>query len=160
MQCTKYFVKELVERKIIIVSGLARGVDTIAHRTCVQNIGRTIAVLGNGLGSIYPLENTKLAEEIIDKGGLIVSEYMPGIQPYKSNFPRRNRLISALSDSIIVVEASAKSGALITADYAINQGKEVWAIPGSIYSEFSVGTNNLIKDGANVLTSIYDIYNH
>lgn len=157
VECTKYFSSELAKRKINIISGLARGIDTITHNSCIQAGGKTVAVLGNGLDRIYPEENTKLAEQIVSTGGTIITEFAPGEDPSKVNFPRRNRIISGLSDSIIVTEAKLKSGALITADFAINQGKDVWVIPGSIYSEYSVGTNNLIKDGACVLTSIYDI---
>ena len=152
-----FFSYELAKRKINVVSGLAKGIDAVAHQACINAKGKTIAIIGNGLDNIYPKENLKLAEKILENNGLIISEYVIGTRPEKENFPRRNRIISGISDATIVVEASDKSGALITANYAINQGKEVWAIPGNIYSYSSIGTNNLIKDGANVLTSINDI---
>lgn len=155
----KYFSSELAKRGVNIVSGLARGIDAVAHESCLNYKGKAIAVIGNGINTVYPKENLKLAESILLNDGLIISEYPPGVEPRKENFPKRNRIISGLSNSIIVVEANEKSGALITADYAINQGKDVWAIPGNIFSSSSVGTNNLIKDGANVLTSLKDILN-
>lgn len=152
-----YFSYELAKRNVNIISGLAKGIDTIAHSSSLKAKGKTIAVIGNGIDNIYPKENFKLAEKILENNGLIISEYIVGTKPEKQNFPRRNRIISGISDSIIVVEASNKSGALITANYGADQGKEVWAIPGNIYSYNSIGTNNLIKDGANVLTNINDI---
>ena len=136
---------------------MARGVDSIAHTSALVNNSKTYAVMGNGLDIIYPKENIKLAEKILSSGGAIISEYVIGTKPESDNFPKRNRIISGLSDAIIVIEATKKSGALITADYAINQGKEVWAVPGNINSYNSLGTNQLIKDGANVLTCIDDI---
>ena len=154
---TKYFSMELAKRKVNIISGLARGVDSIAHTSALVNNSKTYAVMGNGLDIIYPKENIKLAEKILSSGGAIISEYVIGTKPESDNFPKRNRIISGLSDAIIVIEATKKSGALITADYAINQGKEVWAVPGNINSYNSLGTNQLIKDGANVLTCIDDI---
>lgn len=154
---TKYFSSELAKRNINIVSGLARGVDTIAHMYAIKNNSKTFAVMGNGLDIVYPKENIKLAQDILSCGGAIISEHIVGTRPDRENFPKRNRIISGLSDAIIVIEASNKSGALITADYGINQGKEIWAIPGNIDSHNSVGTNQLIKDGANVLTCINDI---
>lgn len=152
-----FFSYELAKRNVNIVSGLAKGIDTVAHINSVKAKSKTIAVIGNGIDNIYPKENLKLAEKILENDGLIISEYIIGTKPEKENFPKRNRIISGISDAIIVVEASKKSGALITANYGIEQGKEVWAIPGNIYSYSSIGTNNLIKDGANVLTNIGDI---
>lgn len=152
-----FFSYELAKRNVNVVSGLAKGIDAVAHQSCINAKGKTVAIIGNGLDNIYPKENLKLAEKILENNGLIISEYIVGTKPEKENFPRRNRIISGISDAIIVVEASNKSGALITANYGINQGKEVWAIPGDIYSYSSIGTNNLIKDGANVLTNINDI---
>lgn len=152
-----FFSYELAKRNVNVVSGLAKGIDAVAHQSCVNAKGKTIAVIGNGLDNIYPKENLKLAEKILENNGLIISEYIVGTKPEKQNFPKRNRIISGLSDAIIVVEANKKSGALITANYAADQGKEVWAIPGNINSYSSTGTNNLIKDGANVLTDINDI---
>lgn len=152
-----FFSYELAKRNVNVVSGLAKGIDAVAHQACINAKGKTIAVIGNGLDNIYPKENLKLAEKILENNGVIISEYIVGTKPEKENFPRRNRIISGLSDAVIVVEASNKSGALITANYGANQGKDVWAIPGNIYSYSSIGTNNLIKDGANVLTNINDI---
>lgn len=148
---------------INIVSGLAIGVDSHAHIGTLKtkkNQGKTIAVIGNGLDDIYPKENKKLAENILESGGLIVSEYIVGIKPNKINFPARNRIISGLSDGVLVVEAKEKSGTLITVEYAIEQGKEVYAIPGNIDSVNSIGTNKLLKDGANFVTDVKDIINN
>lgn len=151
--------KELSENGLNIVSGLAIGIDSYAHLGCLQvkDAGKTIAVLGSGLDVIYPKENRKLAEQIINSGGCIISEYPIGSKIEKNNFPQRNRIISGLSEGILVVEASKKSGALITAEFGIEQGKEVFAVPGDINREQSEGCNLLIKDGANVVTSSQDI---
>ena len=151
--------KELSENSLNIVSGLAIGIDSYAHLGCLQvkDAGKTIAVLGSGLDVIYPKENRKLAEQIINSGGCIISEYPIGSKIEKNNFPQRNRIISGLSEGILVVEASQKSGALITAEFGIEQGKEVFAVPGDINREQSEGCNLLIKDGANVVTSSQDI---
>lgn len=151
--------KELAENGLNIVSGLAIGIDSYAHLGCLQvkDAGKTIAVLGSGLDVIYPKENRKLAEQIINSGGCIISEYPIGSKIEKNNFPQRNRIISGLSEGILVVEASPKSGALITAEFGAEQGKEVFAVPGDINKEQSEGCNLLIKDGANVVTSSQDI---
>lgn len=151
--------KELAENGLNVVSGLAIGIDSYAHLGCLQvkDAGKTIAVLGSGLDVIYPKENRKLAEQIINSGGCIISEYPIGSKIEKNNFPQRNRIISGLSEGILVVEASKKSGALITAEFGIEQGKEVFAVPGDINREQSEGCNLLIKDGANVVTSSQDI---
>lgn len=162
--CTKYgvnnakfFSSELAKRNVNIISGLAKGIDSIAHSSCLESGGKTIAVVGTGLDMIYPQENIGLAYKIIKSGGLIVSEFPMGTKISKENFPRRNRIISGLSNVVIVVEAGEKSGSLITAECAINQGREVFAIPGNITLNNYKGSNLLIKDGANVLTSIDDI---
>ena len=152
-----YFSYELAKRNVNIVSGLAKGIDSYSHIGALKAKGKTIAVIGCGIDKIYPKENEKLYHEILKNDGLIISEYIVGTKPEKTNFPRRNRIISGISDAVIVVEAGAKSGSLITANYAINQGKEVWAIPGNINLANSAGTNELIKDGANVLTKLGDI---
>ena len=156
-KCADFFSYELAKRNVNIVSGLAIGIDSVAHIATLRCGGKTVAVIGNGLDNVYPKQNKVLADKIIENGGLIMSEFITGTPPEKNNFPRRNRIISGISNAVIVVEANHKSGSLITANFAINQGKEVWAIPGSIYSKSSCGTNQLIKDGANVLTNLSDI---
>lgn len=153
---TEKFVKELVNMDVTIVSGLALGIDAIAHRAALEEGGRTIAVLGNGLDTIYPKRNKALYEEI-PKNGTIITEYTLGVPPLAYNFPQRNRMISGLSLGIIVIEAKEKSGSLITAYHALEQGKEVFALPGNINSIFSKGTNQLIKDGAKILMDVDDI---
>lgn len=152
-----FFSYELAKRNVNIASGLAKGIDAYSHIGALKAKGKTIAVIGCGLDQIYPKENEKLYYKILENDGLIISEYIVGTKPEKVNFPRRNRIISGISNSVIVVEASKKSGSLITANYAIDQGKEVWAVPGNINFVNSIGTNNLIKDGANVLTELSDI---
>ena len=153
------FLPELIEQKIEIISGLALGVDSLSHRATLNNNGLTIAVLGTGLDSksIYPTINRHLAEEIINHGGVIISEFPPKTPPLRQNFPQRNRIISGLAQATLVIEAKEKSGSLITADFALNQNREVLAIPGNIFAEFSQGPNNLIKSGAKVITEIEDI---
>ena len=150
--------KEYVRKGIVIVSGLARGIDSYAHFGCLELKGKTIAVLGCGVDYVYPEQNRKLYEKIIESGGLVLSEYPVRSKPAQSNFPRRNRIISGLSDGVIVVEAREKSGSLITVNYALEQGKNVYAVPGNIYSPFSIGTNKLLQDGAIPITSIKDEY--
>ena len=120
---------KLTQRGIYIISGMARGIDTFAHISCLSAGGKTIAVLGSGFEHIYPKENIELLKEIIKGGGCIITEYEPNIKPIASNFPLRNRIISGLSDGVIVVEAREKSGSLITVDYALEQGKEVFSVP-------------------------------
>ncbi len=142
-----------------VISGLAKGIDSYAHIGALKAKGYTIAVLGNGLDNIYPNENKKLSEKIIENNGLLISEYIVGTKPEKINFPERNRIISALAKGIVIVEAKEKSGALITADFGLEQGKEIFAVPGNIYSANSKGTNNLIKQGANIITDYKDIIN-
>lgn len=148
---------QLGQRKVIVVSGMAYGIDSSAHRGAIDAKGRTYAVLGCGVDITYPRQNKKLKEEIENSGALI-SEFPFSTNPLNINFPVRNRIISAISDGVIVVEASEKSGALITADYALDQGKDVYAVPGSIYSEQSKGTNQLIKSGAIPFLNVTDIY--
>lgn len=155
--CAKFFSYELSKRGLNIVSGLALGIDTVAHCSCLNANGKTLAVIGGGLDCIYPKQNEALAQKIITSGGVIISEYVVGTKPDKINFPRRNRIISGLSNTVIIVEAGKKSGSLITANYAVNQGKEVWVVPGSIFSDNYAGSNELIRDGANILTGIEDI---
>ena len=152
------FASELAQKNTIIVSGLARGIDSFAHNACINSGGKTIAVIGSGLDVIYPKENMWLYKKIIDTGGAIVSEYPLGTKPLKYHFPARNRIISAISDGVLVVEAKEKSGTLITVDFALEQGKNVFVIPGNINSENSKGTNNLIKEGAKLVENIGDIF--
>ena len=153
IQMSKY----LSNNNINIISGLARGIDTYSHIGCLKGKGKTIAVLGSGMNYIYPRENIKLANEIIYNGGTIISEYPLEIEPSKLNFPARNRIISGLSNKIVVVEASKKSGSIITVDYAIEQGKEVYVVPGNINNIMSEGCNELIKEGANIITKYEDL---
>lgn len=158
-QATMEIVSELSRIGFIIVSGMARGIDTVAHQTALDNGARTIAVLGTGIDkkSIYPQENIELAENIIKKGGAVISEFKPGTPGHKSNFPQRNRIISALSLGTIVIEAKFRSGALITANYAFKQKKKVFALPGSIYCPNSRGCHSLIKKGAILAENANDI---
>ena len=151
--------KQLSECGINVISGLALGIDTYAHLGTLQEncIGKTIAVLGSGLDKIYPKENINLAKQIIKSGGCIISEYPIGTKPEKLHFPQRNRIISGLSQGVLVVEARERSGALITADFALEQGRDVFAVPGDINKENSKGTNDLIKQGARIVTSYMDI---
>ncbi len=150
------FSRELVEMGVTIISGLANGIDTIAHRTALENNGRTIAVLGTGIDKIYPARNKELYKDI-EKSGALITEFPIGTKPFAYNFPQRNRIISGLSMGIIVIEAQEKSGSLITATHASNQGKDVFALPGNINSVFSKGTNKLIRDGARPLLELEDI---
>lgn len=152
-----YFSKELAKKSITIVSGLAIGIDTICHRNAMLELGKTIAVIGSGLNNIYPVENIELAKAIIKNGGAIVSEYPPDTLANLSNFPIRNRIIAGLSECVIVVEAKFRSGSSITARHAFLQKKEVFCVPGRIGDKTGVGTNNLIKKGANLLTSVNQI---
>lgn len=147
----------LAQQNICIISGLAKGIDMYSHIGALESNGGTIAVVGNGLDNVYPYENKRLYERIIEKNGLIVTEYVIGTKPNKINFPARNRIISALSDAIVVVEAKEKSGSLITADFGLEHGKEVLAVPGNIYSKNSIGTNDLIKQGACPVTCYRDV---
>jgi len=156
---TEKITLELSKTGITIVSGLALGIDEIAHRKCVEEKTKTIAVLGCGIEkqNIYPSSNKILAERIIEQGGCVLSEYPIGTPPYKSNFPQRNRIISGLCLGVVVVEAAIKSGALITAKSALDQNREVFAVPGPITSAYSEGTNNLIKSGATLVVEGSDI---
>ncbi|MCU0651544.1 MAG: DNA-processing protein DprA [Candidatus Omnitrophica bacterium] len=150
------FAAELAGCGLTIVSGMARGIDTAAHRGALKMKGRTLAVIGSGFKHIYPEENIALAEEITANGA-VISEFSINTQPFKENFPRRNRLISGLSLGTLVVEAARNSGALITADFALEQGKEVFCLPGRIDSPGSFGTNELIKQGAKLVSTKDDI---
>lgn len=147
----------LSNNNINIVSGLARGIDAYSHIGCLKGKAKTIAVVGCGLDRVYPEENRWIYNKIIENDGAIISEHVIGTKPLAQNFPRRNRIISALSKALIVVEAKEKSGTLITVDFALEQGKDIYVVPGNIDSRNSIGTNELIKQGARVLTKIDDI---
>ncbi len=152
-----YFSERLSEAGLTLVSGLARGIDTIVHKVCVERKRPTLAVLGSGLDVIYPAENKDLFKKIIQTNGAIISEFPLGTKPRRENFPRRNRIISGLAKGVLVIEAGEKSGTLITARWAQEQGKEVFAVPGNIFSDQSKGTNFLIKEGAIPVTSPSEI---
>lgn len=164
--CTNYgrkvakeFAKEMSGEGICIISGMALGVDAMAHEFASPKQGKTIAVLGGGFNHIYPEENEWLFYKIIDDGGCIISEYPPNIVAEKDNFPRRNRIVSGLSDALLVVEAKHRSGCSITVKHAYEQGKTVFAIPNSIYEKTGVGTNTLIQNGAILATKSTQIIN-
>jgi DNA processing protein len=155
-QVTEELVTDLSRNNITIISGLAKGTDSIAHRTTLENGGRTLAVFACGLDTVYPAENTELARKIIANGALL-SEYPLGTKPKAEHFPRRNRIMSGLSLGVLVIEAGEKSGALITAEQALSQNREVFAVPGNIFSPYSVGTNNLIQQGAKLVRNYMDV---
>ena len=152
-QCTEKFVSALAKLKLTIVSGLARGVDAVAHRTALMNDGKTVAVVATGIDVVFPASNAVLCDDIARKG-LVVTEYAPGTPALAYNFPERNRLISGLSAGVLVTEAGLKSGSLITADYAVKQGKELFVIPSALNSPRGAGCNRLLKSlqGAMVLS--------
>ncbi|NMB41132.1 MAG: DNA-protecting protein DprA [Firmicutes bacterium] len=150
------FASKLSEHGLTVVSGLARGIDTWAHKGVLDAGGKTAAVLGCGLDICYPPENKTIKKKIQDTG-VILSEFPPGVQPLPQNFPRRNRIISGLSLGTIVVEAGKKSGALITADFALEHGREVFAVPGSIASPYSKGCHRLLKEGAKLVEKVEDV---
>ena len=155
-QVTEELVADLARSKITVVSGLARGIDSVAHRTALEAGGKTVAVFGSGLDIVYPRENAKLAQAIMEQGAL-VSEHPLGVKPRAENFPLRNRIMSGLSLGVLVVEAGERSGALITAHQAVEQNREVFAIPGSILSPASQGSNRLIQEGAKLVRNYADI---
>lgn len=155
-QVTKMLTKELIRFNITIISGGAKGIDTIAHKVALEEKGNTIAVLGCGIDVCYPACNNNLFKKIEERG-LIISEFPIGEKPFSYNFPRRNRIISALSRGIIVTEATEKSGSLITVNYALEQGKNIMTVPGSVFSKNSSGCNKLIFDGAYPYTSMEDL---
>jgi DNA processing protein len=156
-EVTHQLAYDLAKRGIVIVSGLALGVDSIAHRAALEAGGVTIAVLPSSVEVIYPRNHHQLAQQIIESGGAIISEYEPGSNIYASNFLARNRIVSGLSDAIIVTEAAVRSGTLSTVTHALEQGREVFVVPGNITSPLSVGCNNLIKQGAHPITCIEDV---
>ena len=162
--CSKYgmevaykFGYGLAQKGITVISGLARGIDAYSHWGVVKANGKAIAILGSGLNNIYPRENIGLYKEIIKNGGAVITEYEKNSKPDKMHFPARNRIISALSDGILVVEARRKSGTLITVDFGLEHGKDIFCIPGNITSDNSYSTNELIKQGAIPVTCVEDI---
>lgn len=157
-QITRELVSGLVSSGVTVVSGLARGIDGIAHKAALDFGGRTLAVLGSGVDRIYPAEHQGLAEKIVaEQKGAVISEYGLGVKPDARNFPQRNRIISGLSLGVIVVEAGQRSGALITSKFALEQGREVFAVPGNINSPASKGPNRLIQDGAKLVAGVEDV---
>ena len=179
-KASKYFSYNLTKCGLNIVSGLAKGIDSYSHignicalteksnieieklddksiNSCNNNYGKTIAVVGNGLNIVYPKENQILQEKILECGGCIISEYPLGTKPEKANFPARNRIISGISKGVLVIEAQEKSGTLITTDFALEQGRDVFVVPGNINLINSVGTNELIKQGAKLVTNYKEI---
>lgn len=156
-EVTQQLAYELARRGVVIISGLALGVDGIAHRSALEAGGTTIAVLGNGLPSIYPSTHKGLAEQIITKGGAIISEYEEGTPPIGFRFLERNRIVSGLADAIIITEAASRSGTLNTASHALEQGKEIFVVPGNITSPLSAGCNALLRQGATPVTKTDDI---
>ena len=155
--CCEYMVKKMTCANITIVSGFAKGIDSIAHKTSLLTDGKTIAVIASGLDIVYPASNLSLYREIEEKG-LILSEYEAGVKPFKSNFPQRNRIIAGLSRGTIVVESKDRGGSLITADLALEFNRDVYAVPGDVFSEYSKGCNNLIRDSrAKSLSNINEL---
>lgn len=157
-EVTEILVRDLVNMGFIVVSGLARGVDSHAHRVAIGNGGQTIAVLGGGVDRVYPGENEPLAKEIESGKGAVISEFPIGMDSVPGNFPARNRIISGLSLGVLVTEAGEDSGSLITAGLAAEQGREVFAVPGPIYSKLTAGPAKLIKEGAKLVTKVEDIF--
>lgn len=156
-EVTTRLATDLAKRGIVIISGLALGVDAIAHRAVLDIGGTTIAVQANGLSRLTPTTNRQLGEDIEAHGGAIISEYEPNEPPYQARFLERNRIVSGLSDAVLITEASARSGTLNTAGHALEQGKEVFVVPGNITSPLSAGCNQLLKQGATPVTSAEDI---
>lgn len=148
---------DMARHQITVVSGGAKGIDTKAHQGALAAKGKTIAVIANGLDIAYPRENKRLFTEIVDAGGAVMSEYPFGMSPLSINFPARNRIIAGLCRCTVVIEAALRSGSLITADFALEEGRDVFAVPGSIYSAMSKGTHELIRKGAGILTQVEDI---
>ncbi len=156
-QVTAQLAGQLAEQGIVIISGLALGVDAIAHQAALEAGGLVIAVLPSPVDNIYPATNRPLAEKILAQGGVLVSEYDEAIYDFKRNFVARNRLVAGLAQAVLITEAAEKSGSLHTARFALEQGKDVLAVPGNITSRVSIGTNNLIKSGATSVTSYKDV---
>lgn len=156
IELTSRICHEIASTGIVIVSGLARGIDSAAHRAAIEADGLTIAVLGCGVDRVYPPEHSRLFNQITETGA-VISEYPPGTPPLPGHFPGRNRIISGLAKGVLIVEAARKSGSLITAEFALEQGREVFAIPGAITADNSDGVNSLLKDGAHLVTETRDI---
>ncbi len=157
LRAAHFLSREIVERGFIVVSGLARGIDSVAHRTSVLLKRPTIAVLGHGLDRVYPSQNSSLACEIVAEGGCLLSEYPPGIPPYPHHFPARNRILSALCVGVVVVEAGEKSGSLITARHALEQNREVYVVPGPIFEPGFRGSHWLVQQGAKLVSKVEDV---
>lgn len=155
-QLTREICRELASRDVAIVSGLARGIDTAAHLGAMEGQGVTVGVLGCGIDRVYPPENFRLFRQVEEQGA-ILSEYPPGTTPLPGHFPGRNRIISGLCRGVLIVEAAEGSGSLITADFALEQGREVFAVPGAVFAPTSQGVNRLLKDGARLVTEARDI---
>jgi DNA processing protein len=155
--CARMLARELAAAGLVVVSGLARGVDGEAHRGALEGVGTTIAVLGCGIDRDYPAAHAELAARIVASGGLVVAEYAPGVEPAPWRFPARNRIIAGLSHATVVVEARERSGALITADFALEEGREVFVVPGEITSALSAGSNALLRLGATPLLAAADV---
>lgn len=159
LRLTETMAAEIAGCGITVVSGLARGIDSAAHRGALAAQGPTVGILGCGIDTIYPPENKRLFHQMVEQGGLL-SEYPPGTLPLPGHFPGRNRIISGLSRGVVVIEAAVGSGSLITADFALDQGREVFAVPGSVFAKVAEGVNRLLKDGAHVVTDSRDILEH
>jgi DNA processing protein len=157
-QVTRKLVSEMAFGGLVIVSGLAYGIDTLAHTAAIEAGGTTVAVLGNAIDEVYPRGNQRLAERILEGGGALISEYPPGAQTQSYFFPERNRIIAGLCIGVLVTEAGEKSGALITANLAADSGREVMAVPGNINSELSIGPNRLIRTGAAAITDAGEVF--
>ncbi len=154
------FARELSDNGVTVVSGMALGIDANAHSGALAGSGKTVAVLGCGADVVYPMENWDIYEHILAGRGMIISEYVPGTRPLPGNFPARNRIISGLCDGVLIVEGAEKSGAMITVNCALEQGRDVFAVPGSIYARLSKSPNRLIVEGAHPAVSVYDILEH
>ena len=159
-RAAREIAETLARNDVTVISGMAHGVDTAAHEGALIGLGKTIAVLGCGADVIYPPENEALYRRILENGGAVISEYVPGTTPSSGNFPARNRIISGMADGVLIVEGAEKSGAMITVNFAADQNRDVFAVPGSIYSPLSAAPNKLILEGANPVLSGWDILEH
>jgi len=157
LRAAREFAEKLTYEDVTVVSGLAAGIDAAAHTGAVSAGGPTIAVLGSGPDVVYPVENERLYHQILDNGGAIVSEYLPGTAPLAAHFPQRNRIISGMSKGVLIVEGAKRSGAMITVNFALDQGRDIFAVPGSIYSPLSATPNQLIVEGATPAISPWEI---